>query len=54
MRLKNDEQPKVLLTKNEEGEFVIDPDFLKLFEEEESILTWKNKLVELYNDSLNT
>ena len=26
----------------------------KLFEEEESILTWKNKLVELYNDSLNT
>jgi hypothetical protein len=39
MRLKNDEQPKVLLTKNEEGEFVIDPDFLKVFQEEKKF--WK-------------
>ncbi len=39
MRLKNDQQPKVLLTKNEEGELVIDPDFLKVFQEEKKF--WK-------------
>jgi len=39
MRLKKDEQPKVLLTRNEEGEFVVDPDFLKIFEEEKKF--WK-------------
>lgn len=33
------EQPKVLLTQNEDGEFVIDPDFAKVFMEE--VKFWK-------------